>query len=362
MKLSQGKTRFAVGTSAGLTLAVVAVLFAFGVPEGQGCGGSAELLADASDADNLTATVCPQQHSGKSHDGESVIFCDQAFPVAPRVRPPADVPGKSMVMALATGGRIAFLVDRSGVEYAVVDAKGQETGTLPSTVHAPSNRNLYTLYQVAGTIGTYTDSVSKEKMPSIHPSSMKPYILLTQAAIDGSVPVFEGTVTKRVSDSRWDWKDTVPIRVAIHSQGKAPRDIPIWGEPLKTLPDGKVQALEGAIENWDKPVKGSDGKCYPALAPMAKSSPFAGAKSGSLSLYRMATMHFPGDQVMVIEYPQGTTGLSMNGMGGLTVLHPAAFLQTGKDPQWHVQQFHPHAEPNGNVIELHPVSGGGGGC
>ena len=49
-------------------------------------------------------------------------------------------------------------------------------------------------------------------------------------------------------------------------------------------------------------------------------------------------------------------------MGGITVLHPAALLQTGRDPTWHVQQFRPHAAPNGNIVAIHPVSSGGGAC
>src|SRR3954471_6306778 len=102
MKLSSGGKRFAAGSALGLTLAVISVMFAFGVPEQSGgCGGGAPQMADdAEEAADLTATVCAAQHTGKTHEGDAVIVCDKVFPAAPSVRPPADKSGKSMYLAL----------------------------------------------------------------------------------------------------------------------------------------------------------------------------------------------------------------------------------------------------------------------
>src|SRR3954462_4177028 len=178
MKLSKG--RFAASGVAGLTLAVVVVLFTFGVPEQQGCGGSAsEPQAAADDEADLTASVCAEQHAGKSHDGESVIVCDKVFDHAPQVKLPADA-GSTYYLALQTAGRVTLFIDRNGVEYASTNDK------LPAAMKMPSNRSLYFVYKVTGTVGTWTDPISKEKMPSIHVTAAKPYVLLSTGAIDSS--------------------------------------------------------------------------------------------------------------------------------------------------------------------------------
>lgn len=359
MKVSGSKV--ATGGVAGLTLAVVVVLFSFGVPEQQGCGGVAPSAAVAEDEADLTATVCAQQHAAKSHDGEPVIVCDKTFAAQPSVKLPADQ-GSIMYLALQTSARVTMFVDRSGIEYVAVDDKGAEGPKLPAAMKLPSNRSLYFIYKVTGAVGTWTDSTPPhEKLPSIHVTAAKPYVLLSAAAIDSSASAWEGTVSKRVSDSAWDWKPSVPLRITIHSQDRA-RGLPVWGDTSKLLADGAVSELVGTIDNWSQGARASDGRCLPALAAMGKSNPFAGAHSPQVRLFRMATMHLAGDQVMVLEYPGGTTGLSQTGMGGITVLHPAAFIQTGKDPRWHVQEFRPHSAPNGNIVKLSPVSAGGGGC
>lgn len=341
----RARGKYAVGSFVGLAAAVVAVLVAFGVPEQQGCGGSA-VADDADLADVKAAQVCAQQHAGKTHEGESVVVCDQLFPASPQVRPPADS-RTTMYMAFNSTTRDPMWIDRNGVEYVASGA---------AAPHMPSNRNLYLIYLVTGTVGT------KDNQPSIHVTSAKPAILLPGKVIDSAVTVWEGTVTKRTSPSAWDWNTTVPIRITVSGTKPAIRGLPIWGDTSKILADGPVFEQDGAIDNWDHAVKGANGKCYPALSSYGAANPFHGAKNASVAFYRMATMHFAGDQVTVLEYPPQTTGLSSSGMGGTTVLHPAAFIQTGKDPDWHTQQFRPHSAPNGNVVVLHPATGGGGGC
>jgi hypothetical protein len=352
--MKHSRSSFATTGVAGLTLAIVVVLFSFGVPERQGCGGNGEPpAAMADDESDMAASVCAQQHAGRSHDGEPVIVCDKAYGGPPQVKLPADS-SSVFYLALQTSGRLTLFIDRSGVEYGVEN-------TLPATLKLPSNRSLYFIYKVAGTIGTMNDPISNQVIPSINVKAAKPYILLSAQAIDSSVTVWEGTVARRLSDSSWDPNTSVPLRITIRSQDAA-RGLPVWGDTSKLLADGPVSELVGAIDNWSQNVQGSDGHCLQSLTAMGRSNPFAGARSGDVRLFRMATMHFAGDQVMVLEYPPGTTGLSQSGMGGITVLHPAAFIQTARDPRWHVQELRPHSAPDGNVVSLHPASGGGGGC
>lgn len=64
----------------------------------------------------------------------------------------------------------------------------------------------------------------------------------------------------------------------------------------------------------------------------------------------------------MLSYPAGSTGLAVNGMTGLQVLHPGAFLQASPSGDWISVSVYPHGSPNGNRVDLRPVNGGGGGC
>ena len=329
------------------------------------CGAEDSSL-DQSGQEALTGTpaVCAAQHSGKNGDGVSLLVCDQVFATAPHVRPPADAhPAKGASTLYLGADDHGLFTDRSGVQYQAVDAKGKALANtaLPAAMKMPSNRNLLYVYQVTGAVGTYTDP-SGNKYPSINISTIAPYILISESAFDTAFTAWEGTVSKRKSASAFDPSKLAPIRISISSYTAA-RAIPVWDVVTKGLPDGAVDNLVGAIANFSSAVKGSDGKCIPALSSLGTANPFSGARSGAISMFRMATMHFPGDQVMVFEYPAGTTGLATSGMGGITILSPAGLLQdSAKDPFWGDQQINPHAAPNGHVMHLHPVSGGGGGC
>jgi hypothetical protein len=73
-------------------------------------------------------------------------------------------------------------------------------------------------------------------------------------------------------------------------------------------------------------------------------------------------MHFPADEVHVLDYPLGTLGLSANGMGGMSVTHPAALIQDQASDDWSTVNIFPHSVPNGHTMQLHVVTGGGGAC
>src|SRR5262249_20866649 len=135
----------------------------------------------------------------------------------------------------------------------------------------------------------------------------------------------------------------------------------VWGS-TSTLPDGQRFAMQGTIENFGAAVQDSTGACRASLKAMGVKNPFAGASDGAVQLWRVAGMHFAGDQVIVLQYPTGTQGLSQNGMDGLRVLHPGGLIQKTPSDVWSSMVIRPHGTPNGNTIELHPVRGGGGAC
>jgi hypothetical protein len=226
----------------------------------------------------------------------------------------------------------------------------------------PSNRNLYFIYELTGAPGTAIDPDTQDPVPSLQVAAGRPAILIKGEAIDGALlGPWEGSVSARSGPDTWSEADRVPLRVTFSSL-EAIEDMVAWDDPAVTLPDGARFAMVGAIENWTTPARASDGACLPALSSLGAQDPFAGASDGGMRLYRFAAMHLPGDQVIVLDYPVGTTGLGPNGMDGLRVLHPAAFLYAAPSPEWTSIGVYPHGTPNGHRVDLRPVTGGGGGC
>jgi hypothetical protein len=185
--------------------------------------------------------------------------------------------------------------------------------------------------------------------------------LLKGKAIDSALlGTWEGSVSKRTGESKFDDKTRIPLRITFSSLEKA-SNFAVW-EPGKTLKDGARYTIGGTVENFDHAVRSSTGKCLRSLASLGDSNPWLGAPEGGVQLVRMAGMHFPGDQVLVFTYPKGTSGLSPTGMQGLRYAHPGGLLQTDPNDEWGSIQFFPHSAPNGNTVKLHPVSGGGESC
>jgi hypothetical protein len=330
-----------------------------------GESGAPEVQSEESDT--TQTAVCASHHAGKTDDGDAVAVCDKTFATRPFVRPSADkikASGSSTVYAALTSGFGGmFFVARDGTEYLALgsDKKPLAESKLPSAVRMPSNRSLFLIYKVTGTIGTFTDPGTKEASPSITVTAAVPAVLLEGDAIDGALlGAWEGTVSKRVDDSSFDDAVRVPIRISFGSLSPL-SNFNVWSSS-KTLPDGKRSAMIGTVENFSSAVKASDGKCFASLASLGSKDPFLGASSPAVKLYRVAGMHTPGDQVIVLDYPSGTKGLSANGMDGLRILHPGGLLLKSPGDDWDSISIRPHGTPNGNRVELRPVKGGGGGC
>lgn len=337
-----------------------------------GDDGSDPVFADDSKADGASSSgfhVCATQHTGSDADGDSVVLCDELFAAQPRVKLPADrihsgTRSSTIYAALDLAGQVSA-IDRSGTRYTLVDADGKavDASKLPKAFHLPSHRALYTLYKLTAVITTYTDPYTKQEGPALHVTGGKPLIVISGKAIDGAYLApgfaFEGTVSSRTDDSHFDSSTQVPIRISFTSL-EAWANMPSWTSG--TLKDGTRYKMVGTIENWSTPVKAADGTCLPAFSAMGDANTWAGATDPTVRLYRFPGMHFPADEVHVLDYPVGTMGLSANGMGGMTALHPAALIQEQASDEWDSLGVFPHSAPNGHTMTLHVVTGGGGAC
>ncbi len=320
--------------------------------------------------DEVSATkVCATQHSGTSADGDAVTICDATFTTLPFVRPPKDKVTSSTstlyvgISDMMEGGRFTT---REGKSYALADSKGNVVSLTSSTsnalvksIHMPSNRNLYTLYKVTGVIGTGTDPVFKTKIDVIEATSIKPVIVISGKAIDTSQTfgAWEGTVAARTGPSSFDPNKRVAVRIKFDAVGTSAAHFAVW-QGGTTLKDGDSYVVQGTVENFSTTVTAADGTCMPSLASLGAQSPFAGAKSGDVSLQRIGGMHFPGDDEHVLSMPVGAQGWSLTAMGSFGRFLPSDLISTKPGSG----DMTPHGTPSGAGIELTAVTTGGAAC
>lgn len=320
---------------------------------------------DSLDDEVSSTKVCSTQHSGTSADGDAVTICDKTFTTLPFVRPPKDKASTFYVGIgdMMEGGRF---ITRDGKAYALADSSGKVLSLTSSTsnaivksIHMPSNRNLYTVYKVTGEIGTGTDPVFKTKIDVIKATSVKPVIVIGGKAIDTSQTfgAWEGTVAARKSATSFDPNKRVAVRIKFDAVGTSASHFAVW-QGGSTLKDGDFYMVKGTVENFSEPVVAADGSCMPSLASLGADSPFAGAKSGDVTLERIGGMHFPGDDEHVLTMPAGAQGWSVTAMGSFGRFLPSDLISTKPGSG----AMTPHGTPNGAGIELEAVTKGGGAC
>jgi hypothetical protein len=264
---------------------------------------------------------------------------------------------------------MGILVDREGTRYRMLVSGVEVTeDTLPPEVHGPSNRMLFTIYEVTGAIG---DAVGDEEADlSLDVRSIRPAIMITGQAIDSAfLGPWEGKVSLRLPDAEctltvpcWSYDEHAPLRVDLSTIEPLDNMGVLSLEP-PLLEDADRHLLRGKVENMDSSVMSSAGECLPAITSVEGKPPFHPAQEAELTLFRLPGMHAPGDLALVMDYPEAAEGVGgANGMTGLTTLHPANLIQTQERDAWHSIAILNHGVPNGLVIELRPVSGGGEPC
>jgi hypothetical protein len=325
-----------------------------------------------SDAPDPEAAVCAVVQTRTNADGDRVQVCDELHAERPFVRPPADDRNDETSVTLFVAAEepdMGILVDREGTRYRMLVSGAEVTEeTLPSEVHGASYRMLFTIYEVTGAID---DAVGDEEADlSLDVRSMRPAIMITGQAIDSAfLGPWEGQVSVRVPDAEctltvpcWSYDEHTPLRVDL-STIEPLDDMGVLSLEPPLLEDGDRHLMRGKVENMDSSVMSSGGECLPAITSVEGKHPFHPAQEAELSLFRFPGMHAPGDLVLVMDYPEAAEGVGgANGMSGLTTLHPVNLIQTEERDGWSRIAIHNHGVPNGLVIDIRPVSGGGEPC
>ena len=351
-------------------------LLACGAAPGDGAGETGEeqdITTTAPSADE--AKACDQASVGKDGTGSAVVHCKKPFTTAPFVRLPAD----AMTAAKATfyGGmtvpstadNVAAIWSRDGKRYIPVDASGKPipfgASGLPKTLHAPTNRITFTLYQFTGTLGAELDS-PYGKATAITLSAVRPVVEVDGCAFDSRLAgTWSGTVSERLETPSgggpfaraFDDTKRVPIHLTLKTLKKSNTLQDYTGGTR--LADADTYMLSGTIDNFATDVT-VDGKKYPSLQGMGKKNPFLGASNGAIQLYRLGNMHGQtNDGHWVLTYPAGSQALTTNGMSyTLTAFTAPSMLlaaSAGADPLQSVE-IKPHIPftVNGHTMVIAP--------
>lgn len=315
-------------------------------PDDGGEAGDEEALSTAAPSAD-EAKACDEASVGKDGTGSAVVHCKKAFTTAPFVR----LPGDAMTGAKATfyGGmtvpstsdEIAEIWSRDGKRFVAVDASGKAipygAGKLPKTLHAPTNRITFTLYQFTGKLGAEIDT-AYGKATAIVLSAVRPVVEIDGCAFDSRLAgTWSGTVSERLETPSgggpfaraFDDTKRVPIHMTLKTIKKSNTLQDYKGGTR--LADADTYMLSGTIDNFGADVT-VNGKTYPSLKAMGKKNPFLGASDGAIQLYRLGNMHGQtNDGHWVLTYPAGSQALTTNGMSyTLTAFTaPSMFLGAG---------------------------------
>ena len=318
---------------------------------------------------------CPTQHLGTNAMNHPVMVCDTMFSTRPFIHLPADS-GDTHFVGIANSGPAAIaltLTDRDDTQYVGVNGSGAALSTsgtpspMPAGLEMPTSRGMFTVYEVVATAATFKVSWTTTKFPALDVTDAAPVVVLAGKTIDTwANRAWEGTVAGRVvTNGVASWDDTKPQAVRIEfSTLTKDANLTVWATSAVTDADGETYDLGGTITNLSHGVTDSTGACLPAFSSLGDSNAFAGASNAKVSLHRLGSMHFGGDEELVLAYPTGV-GFGVNGMGSPAVVTPINFIQTTDAADVGSISVVPHGLGYGNVITIHPVLGdaaGGASC
>lgn len=291
---------------------------------------------------------CIEVHDGKTPRGDlPVTICTRFFDEAPRVHLP---PNTSSVFYGAISHELGWQLRTSdGKRRNLLTPTGTNFNLAmqPKGMGAPENMNL--IYRVTAT---------PDAMGALIVTKLEPYLWLDSDAIaSAALGAWEGTVSLRTGTNQYDrGQPGIAIRIEFSSLDEGEIE-PVW----KSMELPNQKRLLGSITNWGRFVRASNGTCLAPLSTLTDTHPYFGATSGVVALYRHPNMHGLNDQVTVMQYPSGSAELSHLGMGSLGfALDPSRFIQI-KPENKQISLF-PHATPNGHVVSIGQVEGGGEPC
>jgi hypothetical protein len=342
--------------------------------------------ADTASEQDLTgpnadeAKACDQGTVGKNSAGDTVLKCTKPFADAEQIHLPADSAKGTTVtfygaMTVPPDSSEEFVIwSRDGSRYLPVDTKsapiryGTDASKLPKTMHAPTMRSTFTIYQFTGTTGKTADS-PYGTAKTLQLTAARPVVELDGCAFDSRLAgTWDGTVSQRLVTptgggpltKNFDETVRVPIHLTLDTLTKDPNLSEYKGGAR--IKDATSFMLNGTIDNFDKDVT-LDGKHYPSLSAMGAKNPFKGASDGKVQLYRLGNMHgLINDGHWVFTYPKGSESLTTNGMSfTLTALTAASIInpKADADPLGAIE-IKPHIPftVNGHSIVLSPIKVG----
>lgn len=323
-----------------------------------------------------SAIFCEEEEKYENFDADQLILCKKMYQQRPYIRPPQDnspfvITNKKSEVTIYGGLYRSpafglFLVDRFGRNFKIMKSSDKPNSKLQAIlkkIKYPSNRILFTLYQVNGSA-----KKSKEDY-DIELNDIKPVLQLTGEAIDGhfSGTSWEGGYYQRDQTFTYKLQSSLRVKItgisALESVGL--RKLAEWASEPK-IEDADVYSIDGIVENLEKSVIASDGKtCLKALNKSGVRNPFVGAIDPKISVHRMGAMHIAGDSVVVFEYPkkkdnQPPDNITPNGMDGENrLLNVINFLQVKFDENqpWSFLNIRPHSANKNHLVKLRPVEG-----
>jgi hypothetical protein len=216
--------------------------------------------------------ICAQQQSLRTTDGHDVILCEALYAQVPRIRLPT--PALDRTYAVITAD--SFLTT-DGHSYPRARDGGSDT---EMRRHASA---LYTLHIQNGKVESFRPAILFEEALFLAP-------LIGQS--------FEGLISARNSNGRYELIPTLPIRLQITAE--------TYTGPAKPA---SLYTVKAKITNFSQALTASDGTCMPALRSQGARMPFASDEGLTLLMGRVPSMHAFGDNELVIEILNGGTSL-----------------------------------------------------
>jgi len=299
---------------------------------------------------------CAEQHL--ADDGYA---CTRAFADHPRVHLPADgavVDGAEVTIYAALDPQADRpLILRDGGRAVVADAGGVidlrrevDADRVPDGFAWPSYEFLDTVYAVTGAV----DHVDVDLLGvptstlAIRDAVVRPVVRLAPEVLDGPLAgAWEGTLSGRVGDNRYDPDQRVAVRVELTGYRPEHQPIPHWTPGDGEL--GYALIAVGTIANATAAITFADGSCPPALGSLGEANPIA-ELGAAVEVLRVPAMHAPGDYQLVWN----------GGMGPILPVHPGAAIQDAARPEFLETSSYPHGTPNGMHLDHFRAVGSGG--
>lgn len=333
-----------------------------------------------------TDPVCEITSSGLNTEGEKVLVCEKFHANAPYIR--IEKIQGAFIGGLDTEGLFTFLNANNVMETVTLvhpDGRpyacnlGSSMGIVPDDTSPSqdcdpvqngmvSQRRIYTLYKAQGEL----DSARK----TLTATSIHPYLVATPSAIDsllnrpfaGSANFRKATYDPEI-DGIISYEDaSTPILLMPLRPGNLRR---IGHDESKDSPLEKTQPTVFQIANYNSPVQGPDGNCYPALTSFGPRNPLHHLKVNEAQMARHPSMHQAGTHTLTLEaidledspedgwhFAIGTG--SMSGEIPSVMFNPATWLSAPIDLTAELTQVQRiHGIPNGLELKLVPATAEG---